>query len=91
MKARLIYSLGVLTVLVAACSGERPEAANDQPASGSYGSLTARDGLAPNVSPDNPAYSENGAPRAGEPSGDYSAGAPSATGNYAPVQHDRSR
>jgi hypothetical protein len=87
MKARLIYSLGALTLLLAACSGERPEAANDQPAAGSYGSYTARQGLAPNISPDSPAYSENGAPRAGQPSGENSAGAPSDTGNYAPLQH----
>jgi len=41
------------------------------------------------VSPSDPAYSENGAPRAGQPSGADVAGAPNPTGNYAPLQNDR--
>ena len=91
MRPRQLYSLGVLTFLVAACAGAGPEAANDQPAAGSYGSITAEKGAFPNISPDDPAYSENGAPRAGQPSGDNIAGAPSATGNYAPLPHDHFR
>ena len=62
-----------------------------QPTAGSTGSETPRYGAAPSISPNEPAYSENGAPRAGQPSGQDTAGAPSATGNYAPIQHDHSR
>jgi hypothetical protein len=63
----------------------------DQPTAGSTGSLTGQRGIAPTISPSDPAYSENGAPRAGQPSGTDTAGAPSATGNYAPIQHERER
>jgi hypothetical protein len=59
-----------------------------QPAAGSYGSFTARHGVAPYISPNDPAYAENGAPRVGQPSGWQSAGAPSPTGNYSPIQHN---
>lgn len=45
----------------------------------------------PNVSPDNPSYSQTGAPRAGQPSGTNDAGAPSASGNYAPLEHQDRR
>jgi hypothetical protein len=43
------------------------------------------------ISPNDPAYAENGAPRAGQPSGYDTAGAPSPSGNYAPIQHQHDR
>jgi hypothetical protein len=82
--AALIAGLG-------ACSGSAPQAAYDQPTAGSSGSFTALLGAAPSVSPNDPAYEENGAPRAGQPSGVDTAGAPSDTGNYAPLQHQHHR
>jgi hypothetical protein len=82
--AGLMASLG-------ACSGSSPQAAENQPTAGSSGSYTAYLSAAPDVSPDDPAYSENGAPRAGQPSGIDTAGAPSDTGNYAPLQHQHHR
>ncbi len=62
-----------------------------QPTAGSHGSATAHRGKAPTISPNDPAYAENGAPRRGQPSGYDTAGAPSPTGNYAPIQHQRTR
>jgi hypothetical protein len=73
---------------VAGCTASSPAPAR-QATAGSTGSATASYGATPNISPNDPAYSENGAPRAGQPSGMDTAGAPSATGNYAPIQHDR--
>jgi hypothetical protein len=52
-------------------------------------SNTAYQGAQPGISTSDPAYSENGAPRAGQPSGASVAGAPSPAGNYAPLQNDR--
>jgi hypothetical protein len=94
MKIRLTYSLGALALLLAACQGERPgpgpQAALNQPAAGATGSETAYRGPLPNISPDAPAYAENGAPRAGQPSGQSTAGARSPFGNYAPMQGEQS-
>lgn len=86
MVRRLAISLGVLAVALSACTGS-PQAPANQPTAGSTGSATAGYGAAPTISPSDPAYSENGAPRAGQPSGQDTAGAPSASGNYAPLQH----
>jgi hypothetical protein len=62
-----------------------------QPTAGSHGAATARRGAAPNISPNDPAYAENGAPRRGQPSGYDTAGARNANGNYAPIQHRHTR
>ncbi|MBI3516833.1 MAG: hypothetical protein HY060_22610 [Proteobacteria bacterium] len=85
-----------LVGLLAGGLGEAAAAAPDpdptqQPTAGSHGSITARRGPAPNISPNDPAYAENGAPRRGQPSGYDTAGAPSANGNYAPIQHRHTR
>lgn len=87
---RLVLSAaaGALLLATAACNDSR-QASPNQPAAGSYGSSTS--GAAPNVSPDNPAYSESGAPRAGQPSGTNAAGAPNPSGNYAPLEHKGER
>jgi len=85
-----MVAVGACTLAVAACSVSSQAPAN-QPTAGSSGSMTAGYGAAPNISPNDPAYSENGAPRAGQPSGTDTAGAASATGNYAPIQHDHGR
>jgi hypothetical protein len=79
---------GSLAAVACAASAQVPA---PQPTAGSTGSVTASRGAAPTISPNDPAYSENGAPRAGQPSGYDTAGAPSATGNYAPIQHDHKR
>ena len=39
------------------------------------------------ISPNDPRYEENGAPRAGEPAGIYVAGDPSSVAFYAPIYH----
>jgi hypothetical protein len=91
MKANMIMiavAAGSLAMAAGAASAQVPA---QQPAAGSTGSATAARGAAPNISPNDPAYSENGAPRPGQPSGYDTAGAPSASGNYAPVQHERTR
>jgi hypothetical protein len=90
-KSLLLSSAGLLLFAVAGCSGASPRAALDQPPAGSTGSYTAYQGAAPDISPNDPAYAENGAPRAGQPSGEDTAGAPSPTGNYAPLQHEHIR
>ena len=76
---------------MSACAASPQTAAANQPTAGSTGSETARYGAAPMVSPNDPAYSENGAPRAGQPSGQDTAGAASDSGNYAPTQHQHLR
>jgi hypothetical protein len=78
-------------LLASGCASSRPQAAANQPTAGSTGSETARYGAAPTIDPSNPAYTENGAPRPGQPSGQDTAGAPSDTGNYAPLQHREHR
>jgi len=91
MKANIIMiavAAGSLATAAFAASAQVP---TNQPTAGSTGSATAGRGAAPTISPNDPAYSENGAPRVGQPSGYDTAGAPSATGNYAPVQHDHAR
>jgi hypothetical protein len=85
MKSML--AAGLLLAMLAGCTGASPRAAPNQPTAGSSGSYTAYQGAAPTVSPNDPSYSENGAPRASQPSGVDTAGAASASGNYAPVQH----
>jgi hypothetical protein len=93
MKIQLSYSIAALTLLLAACNGltpgPGPEAALNQPIAGSTGSETAYLGALPNISPNNPAYAENGAPRAGQPTGENTAGARSPFGNYAPMQGEQ--
>ena len=89
MKAYGIAGAVALVLGVAGCAGSPPQAAYNQPAAGAIGSDTARLGAFPMISPNDPAYSENGAPRAGQPAGESSAGAASPTGNYAPIQHNR--
>ena len=69
-----------------AAATQDPDPAH-QPTAGSYGSITKQRGTAPNISPNDPAYAENGAPRRGQPSGYDTAGAPDPNGNYAPLQH----
>jgi hypothetical protein len=49
----------------------------------------AYQGAQPSISPSDPAYSENGAPRAGQQTGAAVAGAPNPNGNYAPLQNER--
>jgi hypothetical protein len=83
-------AIGLIAGL-AGCAGSAPRAAPGQAAAGAIGSDTAYLGAAPTISPDDPAYAENGAPRAGQPSGIDTAGAPSPTGNYAPIQHEHHR
>jgi hypothetical protein len=91
MTTRTTYlTLGALAVALGACTVS-PQAPANQPTAGSTGSITAGYGAAPTISPNDPAYSENGAPRAGQPSGQDTAGAPSASGNYAPLQHQHDR
>ena len=85
MRMTLVAST-LLVLAVSACSAS-PSAAPNQPTAGSTGSVTSSLGAAPGISPDNPAYAENGAPRAGQPSGADTAGADAASGNYAPIQH----
>jgi hypothetical protein len=85
MKAMTVSCVVLLTTL-AACGGNPPQAAPNQMTAGSSGSLTAYGGSAPNISPNDPAYAENGAPRAGQPAGTDTAGAVMASGNYAPIQ-----
>jgi hypothetical protein len=79
--------LATLALALGACTVSSSPAPTPQPTAGSSGSLTPGYGAAPTISPNDPAYAENGAPRAGQPSGYDTAGAPSASGNYAPVQH----
>jgi len=91
MTSRTTYlTLGALAVALGACTVS-PEAPANQPTAGSTGSETARYGAAPTIAPSNPAYSENGAPRPGQPSGQDTAGAASASGNYAPLQHQHNQ
>jgi hypothetical protein len=78
-------------LLAAAVGSAASQAASNQPTAGSTGSETKRYGRAPNIDPNNPAYAENGAPRAGQPSGRDTAGAASSNGNYAPLQHRERR
>jgi hypothetical protein len=88
MKASMIViAVGACSLAMAACTVTSQGPVGYQPTAGGTGSETAHLGAAPNISPTDPAYSENGAPRAGEPSGVDTAGAPSASGNYAPIQH----
>ena len=91
---RSILITGSLIGLLAFAPVECRAASSDpdpakQPTAGSRGSITARRGAAPNISPNDPAYAENGAPRRGQPSGYDTAGAPNPNGNYAPIQHHR--
>ncbi len=86
----MILGLIGLLGLIGDARAAAPDPAQ-QPTAGSHGSATARRGAAPNISPNDPAYSENGAPRRGQPSGYDTAGAPNPNGNYAPIQHHRVR
>ena len=90
MKLMIVSGIALLASLPA-WAGNPPQAAPNQPTAGSSGSLTAYRGAAPNISPNDPAYAENGAPRAGQPAGTDTAGAPNASGNYAPIQHTHTR
>ena len=81
-------ALAILIAGAAADAGATSDPAK-QPTAGSHGSITKRRGAAPNISPNDPAYAENGAPRRGQPSGYDTAGAPNPSGNYAPIQHKR--
>ncbi len=80
-----------LALAMAGCAENSPRAAQNQPTAGSTGSYTAYRGATPSVSTSDPAYEENGAPRAGQPAGTDTGGAPSASGNYAPLQHQHQR
>jgi hypothetical protein len=92
MKASMIaIAVGACSLAMAACTTTAPGPAAYQPTAGATGSETAHLGAAPNISPTDPAYSENGAPRAGQPSGVDTAGAPSPSGNYAPIQNQHER
>ena len=84
-----LLTLSAFTALCA-CTAPQQAPAN-QPVAGSTGAETVRYGAAPTISPTDPAYSENGAPRRGQPSGQDTAGAPSPSGNYAPIQHQHER
>jgi len=88
---RMTLMAGALLVLaLSACTvstSPSPGLAPGQPTAGSIGSQTGTMGSMPMISPNDPAYAENGAPRAGQPSGYDTAGAPSPSGNYAPIQH----
>ncbi len=82
----------ILAVTGALCAcAQSPRSAANQPTAGSTGSETARYGNAPTVSTSDPAYAENGAPRASQPAGQDTAGAASDSGNYAPLQHQHMR
>jgi hypothetical protein len=91
MKTSMITVAVAAGALAMAAWTASAQTSTNQPTAGSTGSATAGRGAAPNISPNDPAYSENGAPRPGQPSGYDTAGAPSASGNYAPIQHDRTR
>lgn len=92
MRYRLISCLSTAALLaLPAMAQTPPQAPPNQPTAGSTGSSTATQGPAPNISPNDPAYSENGAPRAGQFNGQSTAGAPEPNGNYAPIQHPRNR
>jgi len=86
----ILFAVAACSLAIAACTAASPTPAN-QPTAGSIGSATAGLGATPTISPSDPAYSENGAPRAGQPSGVDTAGAPSPSGNYAPIQHEQER
>jgi hypothetical protein len=85
-----LIGLLAFSPLEARATSPKPDPAQ-QPTAGSHGSATARRGAAPNISPNDPAYAENGAPRRGQPSGYDTAGAANPNGNYAPIQHRRTR
>jgi hypothetical protein len=81
--ALLVLALPACTVSSSPSTAPGP----GQPTAGAVGSQTRTMGALPTISPNDPAYAENGAPRAGQPAGVDTAGAPMATGNYAPIQH----
>lgn len=83
--------LAVLAPCALALAACTTSSSAPQPTAGSAGALTPQYGAAPTISPNDPAYAENGAPRAGQPSGYDTAGAPSPSGNYAPIQHQHDR
>jgi len=87
----IVIAVGACSLAMAACTISSQGPAAYQPTAGASGSETAGLGAAPNISPTDPAYSENGAPRAGQPSGVDTAGSPSPSGNYAPIQHEHER
>ena len=88
-RIHVIGAAGLLLGLAACSGGPSPYAPVAQHEAGASGSYTAYRGPAPTVSPSDPAYSENGAPRAGQPAGTQAAGRSSYYGNFGPILDER--
>lgn len=86
----ILFAVAACSLAMTACTASSPAPAS-RPTAGAVGSATAGMGATPTISPSDPAYEENGAPRAGQASGVDTAGAPSPSGNYAPIQHEHER